>query len=110
MAAKMFGKLVTAAAAGALIGAAVVATAAPEFNTRGNRFRPLAYAELTPDQRTFADRELAAGRKPETGPFNIYLRSPEMADLSRPFSDYLRFKAPEPCKFKEIAIMLTSRY
>jgi len=110
MAAKMFGKLVTAAAAGSLIGAAVVATAAPEFNTRGNRFKPLAYAELTPDQRTFADRELAAGRKPETGPFNIYLRSPEMADLSRPFSDYLRFKAPEPRKFKEIAIMLTSRY
>ena len=68
MAANMFAKLLTAGAAGALIGAAVVATAAPEFNTRGNRFKPLAYAELAPDQRTFADREIAAGRKPETGP------------------------------------------
>ena len=106
----MIGKLVIAGAAGALIGAAVVATAAPEFNTRGNRFRPLSYAELTPDQRAYADRELAAGRKPETGPFNIYLRSPEFAELSQPLSNYLRFKAPMPRKLKEIATMLTARY
>ena len=103
-------KLLIAGIIGALAGAAVVATAAPEFNTRGNRFRPLSYAELTPEQRVYADREIAAGRKPETGPFNIYLRSPEMADLSRPLSDYLRFKAPTPRKLKEIAIMLTARY
>jgi 4-carboxymuconolactone decarboxylase len=106
----MLGKLVTTGVAGALIGAAVVAGAAPEFNTRGNRFRPLAYAELTPDQKTYADRELAAGRKPETGPFNIYLRSPEFAELSQPLSNYLRFKAPMPRKLKEIATMLTARY
>jgi 4-carboxymuconolactone decarboxylase len=103
-------KLLLAGVIGAVAGAAVVATAAPEFNTRGNRFRPLSYAELTAEQRAFADREIAAGRKPETGPFNIYLRSPEMAELSRPFSDYLRFRAPTPRKLKEIAIMLTARY
>jgi 4-carboxymuconolactone decarboxylase len=103
-------KLLIAGIIGAVAGAAVVATAAPEFNTRGNRFRPLGYGELTPEQRAYADREVAAGRKPETGPFNIYLRSPEMAELSRPFSDYLRFKAPTPRKLKEIAIMLTARY
>jgi 4-carboxymuconolactone decarboxylase len=106
----MFGKLALAGAIGAMIGAAVVATAAPEFNTRGNRFRPLAYDELTPEQKVYADKELAAGRKPEIGPFNIYLRSPQMAELSRPFVDYLRFKAPTPRKLKEIAIMLTARY
>jgi 4-carboxymuconolactone decarboxylase len=110
MAMNMVSKLVLAGAVGALIGAAVVATAAPEFNTRGNRFKPLAYTELTPEQRVFADKEIADGRKPENGPFNIYLRSPEMAELSRPLGDYLRFKAPSPRKFKEIAIMLTSRY
>jgi 4-carboxymuconolactone decarboxylase len=103
-------KLLIAVIIGAVAGAAVVAAAAPEFNTRGNRFRPLSYAELTAEQRAYADREIAAGRKPETGPFNIYLRSPEMAELSRPLSDYLRFKAPTPRKLKEIAIMLTARY
>jgi 4-carboxymuconolactone decarboxylase len=110
MSASMLAKLLTAGAVGAIVGAAVVATAAPEFNTRGNRFKPLTYAELTPEQRTFADKELAKGRKPETGPFNIYLRSPQTAELAQPYSDYLRFKAPTPRKYKEIAIMLTSRY
>src|SRR5215475_5607147 len=110
MAANMVGKLVIAGVIGAGVGAAVVAAAAPEFNTRGNRFKPFAYAELTPEQRAFADKEIAGGRRPETGPFNIYLRSPELADLSRPLSDYLRFKAPTPRKLKEIAIMLTARY
>jgi 4-carboxymuconolactone decarboxylase len=106
----MIGKLMTAGAIGALVGAAVVASAAPEFNTRGNRFKPLAYAELTPEQRAYADKEISRGRKPETGPFNIYLRSPETAELSQPLSDYLRFKAPMPRKLKEIATMLTARY
>jgi len=110
MSASMLTKLLSAAAAGAVIGGAVVATAAPEFNTRGNRFKPLAYAELTSEQRAFADKEIAKGRKPETGPFNINLRSPEMAELAQPYSDYLRFKSPTPRKYKEIAIMLTSRY
>src|SRR5262252_1768550 len=110
MAANLVGKLLMAGAAGAAVGAAVVATAAPEFNTRGNRFKPLSYAELTPEQRAFADREIAGGRKPENGPFNIYLRSPEMSELSGPLSEYLRFKAPTPRKLKEIAIMLTARY
>jgi 4-carboxymuconolactone decarboxylase len=110
MAAYMVAKLAMAGVIGAVAGAAVMATAAPEFNTRGNRFKPLSYDELAPAQRAFADREIAQGRKPETGPFNIYLRSPEMAELSRPLSDYLRFKAPTPRKLKEIAIMLTARY
>src|SRR5229473_476575 len=110
MAANMVAKLVIAGVIGAVAGAAVMATAAPEFNTRGNRFKALTYDELAPAQRAFADREIAQGRKPETGPFNIYLRSPEMAELSRPLSDYLRFKAPAPRKLKEIAIMLTARF
>jgi 4-carboxymuconolactone decarboxylase len=110
MAANMVGKLLIAGAIGAVVGVGVAATAAPEFNTRGNRFKPLSYDELSPAQRAFADREIAGGRKPETGPFNIYLRSPEMAELARPLGDYLRFKAPAPRKLKEIAIMLTARY
>jgi 4-carboxymuconolactone decarboxylase len=110
MTAKMVAKLMIAGVIGAAVGAAVVATAAPEFNTHGNRFKPLTYAELTPEQRAFADKEIAGGRKPETGPFNIYLRSPQMAELSRPYADYLRFKAPMPRKLKEISTMLTARY
>src|SRR5262249_60375848 len=112
MSTSMLTKLLGAGAVGAVIGVAVAgaATAAPDFDTRGNRFKPLTYAELTPEQRAFADREIAAGRKPQTGPFNINLRSPQMAELAQPYSDYLRFKSPSPRKYKEIAIMLTARY
>jgi 4-carboxymuconolactone decarboxylase len=109
----MFGRLAIVGAVGIVIGAvigAAVTAAAPEFNTRGNRFKPLSYEELTPEQRAYADKELKAGRRPDVGPFNINLRSPETAELSRPLTEYLRFKAPTPRKFKEIAIMLTARY
>jgi len=107
----MLAKLIIAGTVGALIGGAVVAAAAPEFNLKGGRFRPLTYAELTPEQKAFADKELAGGRSPSGGgPFNIYLRSPEFAQLSQPLSNYLRFKSPMPRKLKEIATMLTARF
>jgi len=106
----MLGKLIIAGAVGALVGAAVVAVAAPEFNLKGDRYKPLTYAELDATQKAYADKEIAAGRNPTGGPFNIYLRSPEYADLSAPLSNYLRFKAPMPRKLKEIAAMLTARY
>jgi 4-carboxymuconolactone decarboxylase len=106
----MLGKLIIAGSVGALIGAAVVAAAAPELNLKGGRFRPLSYAELNPEQKAYADKELAGGRNPSGGPFNIYLRSPEYAELSAPLSNYLRFKSPMPRKLKEIAAMLTARF
>jgi 4-carboxymuconolactone decarboxylase len=106
----MLAKLIAAGAVGALVGAAVVASAAPNFNLRGNRFAPLAYEQLTPAQKAYADKELAGGRNASQGPFNIYLRSPEFAELSAPLSNYLRFKAPLDRKLKEIATMLTARY
>ena len=107
----MLAKLIVAASLGAVIGAAVVATAAPELNLRGGRFKPLTYAELDADQKAYVDRETAAGRRlGPGGPSNINLRSPEMADLSRELTDYLRFKSPMQRKLKEIAVMLTARF
>jgi 4-carboxymuconolactone decarboxylase len=108
----MLAKLIIAGTVGALIGAAaVVATAAPELNLRGGRFKPPTYAELTADQKAYVDREIAAGRTPGPGgPSNINLRSPEMAELERPLTEYLRFKSPMQRKLKEIAVMLTARF
>jgi 4-carboxymuconolactone decarboxylase len=107
----MLAKLLAAAAIGALIGAAAVATAAPELNLRGGRFKPLSYAELNPEQRAYVDKEIAEGRTPgPNGPSNINLRSPQMADLERPLTEYLRFKSPMQRKLKEIAVMLTARF
>jgi 4-carboxymuconolactone decarboxylase len=101
--------VIIAAALGALVGAAAISVAAPELNLRGDRFRPLAYDELNPAQKVLADRELASPSRSGGGPLNIYLRSPEFAELARPMSTYLRSKAPFPEKLKELAIMLTAR-
>ena len=106
----MDAKLIIAGAVGALVGAAAISTAAPELNLRGDRFRPLSYDELAPAQRALADRDLAAPSRSGGGPLNIYLRSPEFAELARPLSQYLRFKAPFPEKLKELAIMMTGRF
>lgn len=96
-------------ALGALAGASVVSLAAPELNLRGDRFRPLKYEELNPAQKALADRDLAAPSRSGGGPLNIFLRSPEYAELARPLSNYLRFKSPFPEKLKELTIMLTAR-
>jgi 4-carboxymuconolactone decarboxylase len=88
-----------------------VSLAAPELNLRGGRFRPLGYAELDPAQKALADREIATGRKAFDGPLNINFRSPEMAELSRPLSAYLRTRSTAiPGKLKEIATLLTARF
>jgi 4-carboxymuconolactone decarboxylase len=109
----MHRKLIAAGALlaiGAILVAVSVTLAAPDLILRGGRFRPLSYAELNAAQRALADRELATGRKSFDGPLNIYLRSPEMANASRPLGRYLRFQAPMPQKLKEIAILLTARF
>jgi 4-carboxymuconolactone decarboxylase len=107
----MRAKLIIAGALVALAGAAASVFAAPDLHLRGGRFRPLAYSELDPAQKALADAALAAGRKSFDGPFNIQLRSPEMATLAAPLGAYLRTKSTAvPEHFKEIAIMLTARF
>ena len=104
-------KLIIAGALVALAGAAASVWAAPELRLRGDRFRPLAYAELNPAQKAVADAALASGRTSFDGPLNITLRSPEMAELSAPLAAYLRFKSTAiPPKLKQIGIMLTARF
>ena len=107
----MRGKLIIVGVLGALAGAAATVVAAPDLHLRGGRFRPLAYAELDPAQKAMADAALASGRSSFDGPLNINLRSPEMANLAGPLTNYLRFKSTAiPPNLKQIGIMLTARF
>src|SRR5579862_1857822 len=51
----------------------------------GDRFKPLTYAEMTPEQRIMIDHLLAGDRKGVGGPFNVLVRSPEVGDLAAEF-------------------------
>jgi 4-carboxymuconolactone decarboxylase len=98
----------------AILGFAALATAqtstAPDLHLRGDRFRPLTYAELNPAQKKLADDVLAGDRGSLNGPYNVFLRSPEMGNLAQQFGDYVRFHSTVPKKLNEFAIIITGRY
>jgi molybdate transport system substrate-binding protein len=78
------------------------------FSLRGDRFRPLTYEQMTPEQKQMTDHALA-GRGP-VGMFNIAVRSPEAGDLLFAMGDRVRFHMAVPDKLKEMAIIITARY
>jgi len=78
------------------------------FTLRGDRFKPLTYDQMTPEQKKMTDHALA-GRGP-VGMFNIAVRSPEAGDLLFSVGDRVRFHMSLPDKLKELTIILTARY
>src|ERR1041384_6382005 len=61
----------------------------------GDRFKPLKYDEMTPEQKTMIDHLLAGERRGAGGPFNVLLRSPEVGDLAQQFGGAVRFRASQ---------------
>jgi len=81
-----------------------------DLNLRGDRFKPLTYDQLTPEQKTMAEHLLAGERGGLNGPFNVLLRSPEMGDAAQKLGAQLRFHSVLPGKLRELAIIITARY
>jgi len=82
----------------------------PDLNLRGDRFAPLTYERMTPEQKTLTDHVLAGERGTMSGPFNVLLRSPEMGDLAQKFGAQIRFHSSLPNKLNEFAILMTARF
>ncbi|HLH00903.1 MAG TPA: carboxymuconolactone decarboxylase family protein [Bryobacteraceae bacterium] len=80
-----------------------------DLKLRGNRFKPLTYDELTPEQKTMVEHLYAGERGGTNGPFNVTLRSPEMGDLAQKLGAQLRFHSALSAKQRELAIILTAR-
>jgi len=76
----------------------------------GDRFKPLKYDEMTPEQKTMFEHLLAGERRGAGGPFNVLLRSPEMGDLAQQFGASMRFHSSLPRKLNEMAIIITARH
>src|ERR1700687_1440797 len=83
--------------------------AAPDLHLRGDRFPPLTYERMTPEQKIMTDHVLAGERGSVEGPFNVLLRSPEMGDLAQKFGAHIRFHSSLPNKLNEFAILITAR-
>ena len=85
------------------------------------RFKLIPFTEMTPDQRKYADAVMASptsatgsasvvqGASTIGSPFNVYLRSPVLADQLRRVGEHIRFKTSLPAKLNEFAILVTAR-
>ena len=76
----------------------------------GDRFKPLKYDEMAPEQKTMVDHLLAGERRGVGGPFNVLLRSPEVGDLAQQFGGSMRFRTVLPKDVAEVIIIATGRY
>ena len=94
----------------AALGLVALAWTAPEIKLRGDRFKPLTYDQMTPQQKAMIDHLLAGERGGTNGPFNVLLRSPEMGDVAQQLGAQIRFHSSLPPKLNELAIIMTARF
>ena len=80
-----------------------------DLGLRGDRFAPLTYEAMTPEQRAMTDAVLAGQRGSMQGPYNVLLRSPEMGLKAQAFGEHVRFKSSLPLRLNELAILIVAR-
>ena len=75
------------------------------------RFKTLTESEMTPEQRRLRDAIVAGPRKQmRGGPFQAFLRTPELGDIVQQFGAHVRYKSVLPDTLKELAILCTARH
>lgn len=80
-----------------------------EVKLRGDRFKPLTYDQMTPEQKTLTEHIVNGQRHGMEGPFNVLLRSPEVGELAQQLGLQFRFHSSLPPKLNEFAIILMAR-
>ena len=73
-----------------------------------SRMSELDPARMTPQQRAMYDAIIAGPRHSIEGPFNAWLRSPDLGDRLQRVGEYLRFKTTIPHNLNEFAILITA--
>ena len=84
------------------------------------RFKLIPPEALTPEQKKVADairsgpraavkNSSAAKPGPLGGPFNVWLRSPDVGNIIQSLGAEIRFKSSLPTKLNELAIIVTAR-
>ena len=73
------------------------------------RFPELKLDQMTPEQRKIAEAIMSGPRGRMSGPFNAWLRSPEIGDALQNVGAKVRFKSSLPAALNEFAILITAR-
>jgi len=80
------------------------------FALTGERMAEIPLDKMTPAQRTVAEAIMSGPRKGMSGPFNAWLRSPELADRLQKVGEYVRFNTSLDKRLNEMAIIMTAQY
>ena len=75
----------------------------------GERMAEIPLDQMSPAQRNVADAIMTGPRKSIGGPFNAWLRSPELADRLQKVGEYVRFKSSLDRRVNEMAIIMTAQ-
>ena len=76
----------------------------------GERFPEIPLDKMTPAQRAVADAIMSGPRQRMSGPFNAWLRSPELADRLQKVGEYVRFHTSLDKRLNEMAILMTAQH
>jgi 4-carboxymuconolactone decarboxylase len=76
----------------------------------GERFAEIPLDRMTSAQRTVAEAIMSGPRQKMSGPFNAWLRNPELADRLQKVGEYVRFKTSLDKRLNEMAILMTAQY
>ena len=80
------------------------------FALTGERMAEIPLDQMTPAQRIVADAIMSGPRQKMSGPFNAWLRSPELADRLQKVGEYIRFNTSLDKRLNEMAIIMTAQY
>jgi 4-carboxymuconolactone decarboxylase len=75
----------------------------------GERMTEIPLDKMTAAQRSVADAIMSGPRGGLRGPFNAWLRSPELADRLQKVGEYLRFNTSLDKRVNEMAIIMTAQ-
>ena len=76
----------------------------------GERMPQIPLEKMTPAQRVVADAIMSGPRGGMRGPFNTWLRSPELADRLQKVGEYVRFNTSLDKRLNEMAICMTAQH
>ena len=74
------------------------------------RFPELTRDQMTDDQKKAYDGIVSGPRGGARGPFNVLLRSPQLADTVQRVGAHLRFNSSLPAHLNEFAIIINARF
>ena len=74
------------------------------------RLAPIDLDQLSAEQRAVADAIISGPRGGLRGPFEAWLRSPQLADRGQKLGEYCRFGTSLPRDLSEFAILLTGQH